>query len=203
MFSLLPLLPSASGGRLRAGTRPALRRMVLPALVLAGGAALSGCSMLGAGVETRSMVVTAYCDCGECNSYSRGSWKFLKLDFWNRTVNAGPDKGREYTGKTAAGENLAAPRPGLFSADSVQRPWMIPVRTALPWCILPRDGSIAADTNYYPFGTRMYVPGWGWGVVTDRGGAIKGPERIDIFFPRHAQTERWGRQRLDVRIQAP
>jgi 3D (Asp-Asp-Asp) domain-containing protein len=36
-----------------------------------------------------------------------------------------------------------------------------------------RDGTIAADTDSYPFGTRMFVPDWGWGVVEDRGGAIQ------------------------------
>lgn len=36
-----------------------------------------------------------------------------------------------------------------------------------------RDGTIAADTLHYPFGTRFFVPGWGWGAVQDRGGAIK------------------------------
>lgn len=177
--------------------RPVLR----PVLMLLLAAFLApGCTLVR-GTETRMMTVTAYCDCGECNSYSRGTWKFLKLDFWNRTVNAGPDRGRKYTGKTAAGESLRAPRPGLVSADSLRRPWMIPFRVALPWCILPRDGTIAADTRYYPFGTRMYVPGWGWGVVTDRGGAIKGPDRIDIFMNSHAATNRWGRQRLAVEIE--
>jgi hypothetical protein len=57
---------------------------------------------------------------------------------------------------------------------------MIPVRTVFPWLWLQGDGTIAADTKYYPFGTRMYVPGWGWGMVTDRGSAIKGPDRIDL-----------------------
>lgn len=36
-----------------------------------------------------------------------------------------------------------------------------------------KDGTIAADTHHYPFGTRFFVPGWGWGSVQDRGGAIK------------------------------
>ncbi len=186
------LLPAIRGLRVSA----ILRRVMLS---VATCLLLPGCAMIRGG-ETRSMEVTAYCACGECNSYSRGTWKFLKLDVWNRTVNAGSDKGRQYTGKTAAGEELHRPRPGLVSADTGRRPWMIPVRAGLPWCILPRDGTIAADTDHYPFGTRMYVPGWGWGVVTDRGGAIKGPERIDIFMGSHAQTRRWGRQRVEVKV---
>lgn len=150
--------------------------------------------------EQRQMTVTAYCKCGECNSYKRGTWKFLKLDRWHRTVSAGPDKGRVYTGKTANGGKLVAPQPGLVSVDTVKRPWMAPVRVLLPWKAVPKTGTIAADTDYYPFGTRMYVPGYGWGVVKDRGGAIKGPDRVDVFFTSHARTEKWGRQTLMVEI---
>lgn len=88
--------------------------------------------------------------------------------------------------------------------DSLYRPWMIPVRTVLfPWYLAPQDGTIAADTKYYPFGTRIYVPGYGWGTVTDRGGAIKGPTRIDIFYNSHEEALKWGRRRVQVIIQAP
>jgi len=150
--------------------------------------------------ETRTMEVTAYCKCGKCNSYSRGSWKFLKLDQWNRYVNAGSDKGRKYTGKTAAGEKLVTPKAGLLSADTVKRPWTLPAKV-LPNNIRRRYGTIAADTDYYPFGTRMYIPGWGWGVVTDRGGDIKGPNRLDIFYRTHGQANEWGRQNVEVTIE--
>ena len=70
----------------------------------------------------------------------------------------------------------------------------------MPWKAVPRTGTIAADTDYYPFGTRMNIPGYGWGVVKDRGGAIKGPDRLDVFFPSHARTKEWGRQTLMVEI---
>ncbi len=154
--------------------------------------------------EQREMTVTAYCKCGECNGYARGSWKFLKLDRWNRYVSGGRDKGSRYTGKTANGGKLEQPQPGLVSADSVKRPWMIPVRIlGAPWLARSKKGTIAADTDYYPFGTRMYVPGYGWGVVRDRGGAIKGPDRIDIFFTSHPRTNQWGRQKLVVDIRKP
>jgi 3D (Asp-Asp-Asp) domain-containing protein len=46
----------------------------------------------------------------------------------------------------------------------------------------------------------MNIPGYGWGVVKDRGGAIKGPDRLDVFFPSHARTKEWGRQTLMVEI---
>lgn len=149
--------------------------------------------------ESRVMEVTAYCPCGSCNGYRRGSWKFLKLDQWNRYVSEGSDRGRRYTGKTASGDRLKTPKPGLLSADTARKPWKLPLRV-LPWNMKQRLGSIAADTSYYPFGTRMYVPGWGWGEVTDRGGDIKGPDRLDILFKTHSGANAWGRQQVQVEI---
>lgn len=150
--------------------------------------------------EIRRIETTAYCGCGHCCSWERGSWKYLKLDFWNRYVSEGPGKGRTYTGHTASGKEPVEAQPGLFSIDSLQNPWMIPVRTIFPWLWLHRDGTIAADTAYYAFGTRMYVPGYGWGIVSDRGGAIKGPNRIDLYFGSHDEALHWGRRTLDVEI---
>jgi hypothetical protein len=149
--------------------------------------------------EEREMLVTAYCKCGECNGYTRGSWKFLKLDQWNRYVSEGSDRGQRYTGKTASGGRLVQANPGLISTDTAEHPSRIFGRL-LPWNWFSRAGTIAADTRYYPFGTRMYIPEYGWGVVGDRGGAIKGPDHIDILFNHHAQTERWGNPHLMVKI---
>jgi len=146
------------------------------------------------------METTAYCGCSSCCSWERGSWKFLKLDFWNRYVSKGHDAGRPYLGLTASGDEPSEPSPGLFSVDSLKHPWMIPFRLVFPWLWFEEDGTIAADTKYYPFGTRMYVPGYGWGVVLDRGSAIKGPNRIDLFFESHQDALRWGRRRLRVKI---
>jgi len=56
-------------------------------------------------------------------------------------------------------------------------------------------GTIAADTNHYPFGTIMYVPGYGYGRVEDRGSAIKGPNRLDVFFKKKKQALDWGRRK--------
>lgn len=65
-----------------------------------------------------------------------------------------------------------------------------------------RPGTIAADTRRYPFGTIMYVPGYGWGRVEDRGGDIKG-DHIDLFFKKHKQAMAWGRKRVRVKIWIP
>jgi 3D (Asp-Asp-Asp) domain-containing protein len=78
---------------------------------------------------------------------------------------------------------------------------MMPVRMVFfPWLFLPHPGTIAADTDYYPFGTIMWVEGYGKGVVEDRGSAIKGPERLDVFFRSHWKARKWGRQTVPVRI---
>jgi len=116
-------------------------------------------------------------------------------------VSDGSSAGRPYTGKTASGTDPREPYPGLFSVDSLVHPWMIPVRILFfPWLLLPQDGTIAADTGYYPFGTRIYVPGYGMGVVEDRGSAIKGPNRLDLFFESHEKALDWGRRQVKVEI---
>ena len=57
-------------------------------------------------------------------------------------------------------------------------------------------GTLAAPGNI-SFGTRMYVPGYGWGTVEDRGGAIQG-SHLDVWFETVAEARRWGRQTLGV-----
>jgi len=147
------------------------------------------------------MTVTAYCNCGECCGWERGSWKYLKLDVWNRYVSEGPNKGRPYDGKTAGGTKPREADAGLVSSDSLKRPWRIPARVALlPWRLLPQKGTVAADTQYYPIGTRMKIPGYGWGVVEDRGSAIQGPDRIDLFMGSHRKALDWGKKRVSVEV---
>ena len=184
------------------GTLIAARTLALPVryalwcLLLSLALSMPACSTR----TVRQMEVTAYCSCGACTSWERGSWKYLKLDFWNRYINAGPRKGRPYSGLTASGTKPHEPRPGLFSMDSIVHPWMIPIRIVFPWLWCARDGTIAADTDYHPFGTRLYVPGYGYGAVEDRGGAIKGPRRLDLYFDSHGDALQWGRRKVDVQV---
>jgi len=48
-----------------------------------------------------------------------------------------------------------------------------------------------------PFGTRLYVPGYGWTKIEDRGGAIT-EGRLDVLFPTHAEARAWGVRNLVV-----
>ncbi len=171
-------------------------RLAVSLLVLVSLSLLSGCATPVA----RKMETTAYCGCGYCCDWERGSWKYLKLDFWNKRISKGKSRGKPYSGRTSSGTEPREPNPGLFSMDSIERPWMIPIRIIFPWLLLAQDGTIAADTNHYPFGTRMYVPRYGWGKVEDRGGAIKGPNRLDLFFHSHKDALAWGRKKVYVKI---
>lgn len=63
-------------------------------------------------------------------------------------------------------------------------------------------GTIAADTSIYPFGTVMYIPGYGYGTVEDRGGAIKG-QHIDLFFKSHKAALKWGKKNVTVKVWLP
>lgn len=58
--------------------------------------------------------------------------------------------------------------------------------------------SCAADTSFWPFGTKLYVEGWGLVEVMDRGGAIKGPNRIDICISDRNQALRLGVEQRKV-----
>ncbi len=65
-----------------------------------------------------------------------------------------------------------------------------------------KKGTIAADTTHYPFGTVIYIPGYGLGRVEDRGGAIKG-NKLDLFYKSRKDALKWGRQTKKVKIWLP
>jgi 3D (Asp-Asp-Asp) domain-containing protein len=60
-------------------------------------------------------------------------------------------------------------------------------------------GTISADWELHPPGTVVEVPGWGRGVVADRGGAIKG-NRLDVWLPDAQAVREWGRRQVEVRV---
>lgn len=60
--------------------------------------------------------------------------------------------------------------------------------------------TIAADPAIFPIGTIMYIPGYGFGVVADTGGAIKG-HKIDLYFATKQQVyEQWGKRKVKVLV---
>ena len=69
--------------------------------------------------------------------------------------------------------------------------------TASGYKIKPGDKIIAAPKDI-PFGTWLYVPGYGWAEVKDRGGSIKG-NRLDVYFDTHQEALEWGVKYLEIK----
>lgn len=59
--------------------------------------------------------------------------------------------------------------------------------------------SIAVDPRVIPLGTKLYVPGYGYGIAEDTGGAIKG-NRVDLFFTSETECDNWGVRPVDVYV---
>ena len=67
---------------------------------------------------------------------------------------------------------------------------------------MARPGTVAVDTKRFPMGTKFYIPGYGWGVAQDVGGAIKG-RYLDLFFWSHRSGTRWGVQQKSIKVWYP
>ncbi|HJV17673.1 MAG TPA: 3D domain-containing protein [Bacillales bacterium] len=60
--------------------------------------------------------------------------------------------------------------------------------------------TIAADLRVFPIGTILFVPGYGYGVVADKGGAIKGNE-VDLYYETVDDVYNfWGKRQVDVYV---
>ncbi|MGP4073005.1 3D domain-containing protein [Piscibacillus sp. B03] len=60
--------------------------------------------------------------------------------------------------------------------------------------------TIAADPSVFPLGTVMYVPDYGYGIVMDTGGAIKG-NKIDLYYETVDEVyNEWGKKSTDVYV---
>ena len=61
------------------------------------------------------------------------------------------------------------------------------------------SGTVAADWQVLSPGTRLEIPGYGQGVVADRGGGIRG-NKLDVWMPDRNQCFKWGKKKLEVRV---
>lgn len=63
----------------------------------------------------------------------------------------------------------------------------------------PRLGVVAVNPKIIPYGTIMYIEGYGWGIAEDTGGAIRRrTDLIDLFFYTHDEAYAWGRKTVKV-----
>ncbi len=60
-------------------------------------------------------------------------------------------------------------------------------------------GVAAVDTSVIPFGTKLYIPGYGVAVAADTGGAIDG-NRIDLCYNSTSEAFSWGRRNITVYV---
>ncbi len=60
-------------------------------------------------------------------------------------------------------------------------------------------GIVAVDPRVIPMGSKLYIPGYGWGVAADTGGAIVG-NKIDVWFPTLGQCYQWGVKPVTIKV---
>ncbi len=60
-------------------------------------------------------------------------------------------------------------------------------------------GIIAVDPKVFPLGIKLFVPGYGYGITADVGGAIKG-NRLDLGFNSRSGALKWGKKWVKVTI---
>lgn len=64
---------------------------------------------------------------------------------------------------------------------------------------LLRKGIVAVDPKVIPLGTKLYIPGYGYGVAADIGNAIKG-KKIDVAFDTRKEALKFGRRDIVIQI---
>ena len=62
--------------------------------------------------------------------------------------------------------------------------------------------TFAVDPNVIPLGSKVHVPGIGWGVAHDTGGAIKG-HILDVCVGTKSEAYQWGRRTIDIEVVPP
>jgi uncharacterized protein YabE (DUF348 family) len=97
----------------------------------------------------------------------------------------------------------AAPRPGvgekLAVVTTAYAPGVDGVGTRTATGARAGFGIVAVDPSVIPLGTRLYIPGYGYGVAADTGGAIRG-NKIDLCFDSATQARNWGRRSVTIVI---
>jgi len=104
-------------------------------------------------------------------------------------------QGKAYYGTTSMLTKPTEPRPWIIHPSVLSKPKTLLYRL-LTFKWRPMHGTIAADHEHFHYGTKFYIPGYGWGEVEDKGGAIMGDTRLDLFFKSRKEALQWGRKQV-------
>lgn len=68
-------------------------------------------------------------------------------------------------------------------------------------CVRELDGisTISVDPNVIPFGSMLYIEGYGYAIAADTGSSIKG-NKVDVYFNTLQECYDWGRRDVKVVI---
>lgn len=153
--------------------KPALRTGYALAAACLIMASASGCSSGRLSPpDDRKPTVMVLKTTGYCNCGKCCNWKRRMFGLGSPVIASGPHKGRPKVVGRTASGATA------------------------------QDGTVAADTTLLPMNTIMHIPGYGFGRVEDRGGAIKG-KHVDLWFPTHREAKNWGVRTLQVKVWRP
>lgn len=73
--------------------------------------------------------------------------------------------------------------------------------TALGWNV--REGIVSVDPAVIPYGTHLYIPGYGYAVAADRGGEVK-ELKVDLYVNSLAKARKYGiKKNLPVYVLDP
>lgn len=62
-----------------------------------------------------------------------------------------------------------------------------------------QKGVVAVDTKVIPFGTQLYIEGYGYAIAGDTGSAIKG-NKVDVFFDSYSDAIQYGVRNVNVYV---
>ena len=65
---------------------------------------------------------------------------------------------------------------------------------------MPSVGPVAVDPSVIPLGTRLYIPGYGFGVAQDTGGSFISGNTVDLFMNTEAECRSWGIRSVKIYI---
>lgn len=110
----------------------------------------------------------------------------------SRSSNPGAGKARAIPKAPRAGRRFRVVATGYSAAQPGLDDWTATGAKA-------RRGVIAVDPRVIALGTRVYVPGYGYAIAADTGGAVRGA-RIDLCFDTVAEAINWGRRNVTIII---